>query len=246
MPTPPRLRQPSKRDLRHSIRTDHKKGSRLSYDSAIIEDEDNRTIKKAKTMTEPIRDNPDELDRHNRLVDKANALVQNEIFIQDRMPGKLGFLGRMKINQAIKLYDEALEIHPENWSVMWFLGKIYQRLGQPADALEWLAKAHALNPDQPDVAREASLSALDAGDYARAVEFGESALKAPPDDAALASNLALAYLLVRRLPDARRTVDAALAQDSGDTVTQTVQRIIDEVESGKRPQPTSMRDIEGG
>jgi hypothetical protein len=52
---------------------------------------------------------------------------------------------------------------------MWALGRIEQRRGNPAAALAWFEKAHRIQPDQPDVAREASLAALDIGLSEKAV-----------------------------------------------------------------------------
>jgi len=46
---------------------------------------------------------------------------------------------------------------------MWLVGKVHQRLGDPVAALSWFERTYQVNSSQPDVAREASLYAMDIG-----------------------------------------------------------------------------------
>ena len=64
-----------------------------------------------------------------------------------------------------------------------------------------------------------------------------------PKDAELIGNLALAYLFDGRLEEARKTAAAAIKLEPNDAVNQSVSQIVQEVESGKRPQPNQLSDL---
>jgi tetratricopeptide (TPR) repeat protein len=184
-----------------------------------------------------------ESNRHNRLYERACDLSYDLILLDDREPVPLDDDARRRLAEAIRLFEEVVAINPANWSAMWMLGKVYQRLEDPARGLEWFARAHRVNPDQPDVAREASIAAMDAGRPAEAVGFCERALRAEPDNAGLRANLALALLFCERIEEARKEVRDALARDPADGITQTLARIIGEVAAGTRPCPHHVRDV---
>ena len=125
---------------------------------------------------------------------------------------------------------------------MWMLGKIHQRLGDQEAAFDWFTKAHAVKPDQPDVAREAGIAALDLGRAEAALVLCEAAVVCSPDDPGLVCNLALAHCLAGDDAEAVRCVTSAAERDPADTVTATVQHFIDEVASGKRARPRSLEE----
>jgi tetratricopeptide (TPR) repeat protein len=126
---------------------------------------------------------------------------------------------------------------------MWLLGKVYQRLGQYDQALEWFSRAHRVNPGQPDVAREAAIAAMDLGRPEEAIPFCERALESSPNDAGLRANLAVALLFSEKPAEALPVAQQALRQDPEDTITADVIRIIEEVLGGTRPCPHHIRDL---
>ena len=182
--------------------------------------------------------------RHNQLYEKASALIKDLILYHGQEPAALAEEGRRRLEEAISLFTEVLQINPGNWPAMWQLGKAYQRLGDFERGLEWFARAHALEPDQPDVAREAAIAAMDASRPAEAIPFCERAIKARPDDAGLRANLALALLFSGKPGEARTTAEDALRRDPSDEITANLVSVIDEVLSGARPCPRHIRDLE--
>src|SRR5262245_53898878 len=92
--------------------------------------------------------------QHNRWYEEASALIKNQIPLHERpdLPAP-GWLLRRRLKRAIRLYQKVLELNPGNWSAMWLIGKVQQRLGDPAAALSWFDQAYQVNPSQPDVAR---------------------------------------------------------------------------------------------
>src|SRR5262245_59908537 len=90
---------------------------------------------------------------HNQLFAEASSITRNEIPLHDRreLP-KPGWWLRRKLKRAISLYERVVALNPDNWSAMWLIGKVHQRLSDPATALSWFERSHQINPSQPDVA----------------------------------------------------------------------------------------------
>ena len=139
---------------------------------------------------------------------------------------------------------DVVRINPGNWAAMWLLGKVYQRLGDDEASLEWFARAHRVNPDHEDVAREAAIAAMEAGHPEQAIPYCERAIQSNPDDPGLRSNLALALLFTGRPRDARAVAGDALRRDPSDAITATIVGIVDDVLSGARPCPRHVRDLQ--
>src|SRR2546427_11218631 len=98
---------------------------------------------------------------HDRLYTEAWALIQDEIELHGRSP--LNEPDRRKLKKAISLFEQTLKLNPRNWSCMWALGKIHQRLNDDSTALGWFSEAHKVEPDNPDILREAALCAMKLG-----------------------------------------------------------------------------------
>src|SRR5438128_168267 len=112
----------------------------------------------------PLRLTAEERAEHADLFAKAAEVIKDEIPLHERpnMP-RPGWLLRRKLKRAISLFQRVLELNPNNWSALWLIGKVHQRLGDKLAALASFERAYHINPRQPDVAREASMSAMDIG-----------------------------------------------------------------------------------
>jgi tetratricopeptide (TPR) repeat protein len=182
--------------------------------------------------------------RHDALFRQAGELIEGLIILHGVAHGALDDEGRRRLDEAIVLYEEVVRINPRNWAAMWQLGKVHQRLAQYERGLEWFARAHRVDPDQVDVAREASIAAMDAGRPEEGVEFCRRALQVKPDDAGLRANFALALLFSGRPGEAQVVAAEALEREPGDEITAHLVAIIDEVVAGKRPCPRHVRELE--
>jgi tetratricopeptide (TPR) repeat protein len=182
--------------------------------------------------------------RHNELYQRACNLINGLIILNNQEPGPLDAGTRGRLEEAIPLFEEVVRINPNNWAAMWLLGKVYQRLGDPTRGLEWFARAHRVNPDQPDVAREASIAAMETSRPQDAVAYCERAIETNPDDAGLRANLALALLFSGKPTEARAVGADALRRDPADQITTQLVAIIDEVLAGARPCPHHTRDLQ--
>jgi tetratricopeptide (TPR) repeat protein len=193
-------------------------------------------------MDDVLTDN--QVREHDRVYRRGWKLIEGKLLIADRSPPqKLGWLARRKLRQAIACFDAALKIAPHSWQSLWAMGKIHQRLGERPEALGCFARAHQLQPSQPDVAREAGIAASDMGDGPAAVRFTKAAIASKPEDAGLVSNLALALLIHGEIAQARAAAAEAHTRAPHDPITKTVHRIVDEVAQGKRPRPKTLREL---
>jgi tetratricopeptide (TPR) repeat protein len=189
---------------------------------------------------------PEQTERHNELYRQGWALIEGEFLAGEDAPQRRpypGWLARRRLRRAATCFQKALELAPDNWSAMWAIGKIHQRLTELPQALAWFERAFAANPNQPDVAREAGIVATQLGAGADAVRFSRAAVAANPDDPGLVANLALALLIHGQVSEAQRAAIDACARAPHDSVSRTVDRIVKEVASGARPVPGSGRDL---
>jgi tetratricopeptide (TPR) repeat protein len=182
--------------------------------------------------------------RHVELYQQGCRLIEGLIILDNLVAGPLDPSQRKRLQDAVPLFEEVVHINPANWAAMWLLGKIYQRLGEYEHGLSWFARAHRINPDQADVAREAAIAAMELGRAEEAIPFCERAIEANAEDPGLQANLALALLFSGKPGDARAVAQAALARDPGDQITAHLARIVEEVLSGTRPCPRHVRDLQ--
>jgi tetratricopeptide (TPR) repeat protein len=187
---------------------------------------------------------PEESETHNRLFREASHIIENEIPLHERpnMPKPGWFLGR-RLRRAIKLFEEALKLNPENWSAMWLTGKVHQRFHEKEKAFSWFERAYQVNPSQTDIAREASMCAMDLGRSEAAIAFAHRATQIEPENSGLHANLALAYLLAGKTSRAAASIERALAGDPSDKIFQTVQSVIHHFAQNGQTPPKRTPDL---
>lgn len=183
----------------------------------------------------PARNFTDEQVRaHRALRTQVNQLTAGLLTTEDgSLPGPPAPEERRRLEDALPLLDQSLQIAPEDWPSMWIAGKIHQRLGNAERALEWYARAHDVNPYNPNVGREAGICASALGMAESALAFAESAFRADPDDPGLLSNLAIALFLSGQLDAARERVAEAVRRDPKDPVSRGLREMLDKVASGE-------------
>jgi tetratricopeptide (TPR) repeat protein len=182
--------------------------------------------------------------RHNELYQRASQLIEGLILLDDRPPAPLDASNRSRLESAIPLFEEVVQINPGNWPAMWLLGKIYQRLSNYDSALAWFSRSHRVNPDHVDVAREAAIAAMDAGRPTEAIDYCRRALETQPEDAGLHANLAVALLFSGNPSEAKAAAAEATRRNPSDQITRQIVTIINEVLAGARPCPHHARDLE--
>jgi tetratricopeptide (TPR) repeat protein len=177
---------------------------------------------------------------HDRLFRKACELIKGEIQLHGQPAlSEPSWLLTRRLTRAIGLFKRVLEINPDNWSAMWLVGKVYQRFRNTQEALSWFDRSSRINPSQPDVLREASICSMEIGRNDVAIAFALRAAQLDPSDSGLHANLALAYLLAGRVIDAQTTISQVLVGDPSDSISQSIQSIVQHFVSSGRVPPTT-------
>ena len=183
-------------------------------------------------------------DEHNRLWNEARGIVEADQLYARVPPFKPGFFLARKMRKAITLLDKALALHPNNATALWMQGKLLQLLGDFDASLDRLTKACLIDPNQGSFAREAGISATEAGKLDVAVFYAQEALKATPGDAGLRTNLAVAHLFAGNLAAAESEIRDARAAEPDDPITRSVWVLVREVAAGRMRRPTCTREID--
>jgi Flp pilus assembly protein TadD len=150
---------------------------------------------------------------------------------------------KWRVHRGLGFLRKALSIRPDNWAALWVMGKALQVLGKSHESLEAFSTSHSINPQHADVAREASISAMECSRYDVARSFAEKAKQLRPGDSGLSANLALVLLLSQDPRAAKEQVELAHAADPQDRITRTLRQIVDEVIAGTRPCPRHTREL---
>ncbi len=180
---------------------------------------------------------------HDRLFREASGLVYPLIEIHGRESLEFNSDARDKMRRGIELLDQVLQINPHSWPAMWLLGKCYQRRREYEAALDFFTRAHAIKSDQPDVAREAAIAAMELRRPLDAVGFCERAIAANPDDPGLRANLALALLFSGQVDKAQDVADDACTRNPADEITARIAIVCRQVRSGTRACPRHVSDL---
>jgi tetratricopeptide (TPR) repeat protein len=182
----------------------------------------------------------EQISEHNRAFRDAVAIVKTEIPLHERPSvSPPGWSLRRKLKRALSLFERVLQLNPENWSAMWFTGKVYQRCHDQATALAWFERAYQINASEADVAREASTCAMELGRHDTAIGFAHRAVQIAPANPGLHANLALAYLLAGRIPEAQNEIGCAVATDPTDIISKTIDSMTKHFAANGRTSPAT-------
>jgi len=181
-------------------------------------------------------------DEHNEVYKRGSQLISPHMQLLDRNP-KVTQAVREEVTEGIRDMDAVTAYNPQNWAAFWIKGKGYQVLGDHKAANSAFKASFQIQRENPDVAREYAASCLELGYGAEAIRAAEHAIQLAPRDAGLHANLAVALLIHGRNTEAKQAIDEALKMAPDDKISRALQRLIDDVLSGKRKQPKTMSDL---
>jgi len=185
----------------------------------------------------------DDHDEHDRLYEEALALIEPHLPMNQPQDAELLDEHRAQLQRGVEMLRRVIAINPQNWPAMWVSGMALRRLSELAPAMQMFTSACQLSGDNPDVPREAAITAMELGHYADAVMYTEQAIDNNPADAGLVANLALAHLLNQNPTEARRAAAYAVEADPADEISRQILAMIEDVVSGKRPNPRHPREF---
>jgi tetratricopeptide (TPR) repeat protein len=174
---------------------------------------------------------------------RGSALVSPYLLLGAR-PTLSGQLHPNEIREGISCLDKAIQLLPGYWQAFWFRGKAYQALGETRAACDSFQSAFALHPENPDVGRELVIAYLDLSEFREALPIAKNLVETRPKDAGLRANYALALVLDGQFAAAQGAIAEALRLDPTDDVTRTLKGRIDDVATGVRPKPKSVKELQ--
>ena len=175
---------------------------------------------------------------------KSAAAILEKYFVHS---GQHPFVGDEadEIRKALAMLEQAEKESADSWQIHFYIGKGYQSLGRDEESFAAFSKAYELENQQEFVLRELAGSCLATGRFTEATQIGEKAVAIEPDNSELIGNLALAYLMARRLDEAMKTISAARSMNPEDRINRNIQKIITEVAEGRRAQPETFASLRG-
>ena len=177
--------------------------------------------------------------------DQAWQLCRQEIHLDDTpRKGSPGLHTRFKLWRARRLLQSVVSDIPHSWQSMWILGKIHQRLGDAERSLGWFEQACGCKPKDANVAREASIAAMDLGKPEKALKYCEEALILEPRDPGLQANMACASLMMEHYTEAQTYITTSLRAAPDDLVSKNVAALIDHVVRHKTQPPRSSAEMQ--
>jgi len=170
----------------------------------------------------------------------ANLIVKHMI-----NPGHPPVIGEVaeSIRKAVSDLETLVKEYADSWRPHFYIGKGKHAIGDLDGALLSLRRAYELEKDTESVPREYAGICLELGYADEAVQVGEKAASLQPDNSESLGNLACAYLFAGRLKEANTTIGSALKLDFNDSVNRHLHRMINDVSSGRRPQPKRLSDL---
>jgi Flp pilus assembly protein TadD len=134
----------------------------------------------------------------------------------DKARNNLGvvLLRQGKLAEAIALYEESLEIDPENVPILTNLARAYQQSGRSADADVLFDKLESINQTNPFFYVYRGDLALGQGDTETALDYMRRAYKADNDLPEVHVGLVRVYLALGKFTEARHHVERALRLDA--------------------------------
>ena len=159
---------------------------------------------------------------------KSDTELANEKAADESYQQAVKLQSSKQYDQAMVLYQKALQIAPNNPDYVFALGTLYQAMGKFADAADWYKKAIPLAPNNKDLpkylAEAINLQAgplfdqgsakQTSGDNAGAIELYKQGLAMSPQNARVWSNLGIAYQQSDQFGPARDAYQKAYELDA--------------------------------
>ena len=185
-----------------------------------------------------------QIEEFDSLYQQACEKMKGLIILDGYRPKGIGFFEKIRANKAIEYFEQALAIYPYDFPSMFFIGKLYQRLGNYEAALSYLEKALNIEHENHSLPQEASLVAMHLNQFDKAIEYSNEALKRSPNNIALLGNHSMNLLIAGRDDEALAAINKAMSIDSTDEINQYIKSKIENVISGQEPRPTFENSLE--
>lgn len=180
----------------------------------------------------------EQIDAFNAEYEMAMQKMKGIVILDNYRPNKIGFFEKLRAKKSIRHFENALQIVPEHFASLFFLGKIYQRLEKYEISFSYFEKALEFEKENHSLPQEASLVAMHLNKIDKALEYSKEALKRKPDSFAIMGNHAMNLLIAGKDQEAINTIETALQLRPKDSVNKNIKEKILNVINGKSKRPT--------
>jgi tetratricopeptide (TPR) repeat protein len=181
--------------------------------------------------------------QHDELYNTGYDLIKDLVYFDNRPYQPPDAAAREQLREAIRRFEQALDIVPGNWQAMLLMGKALQSLGEHEQALTAFLRAHQCAPTQLMVAVEAGSAAGRVGQHDVAIRVMASAARHHPEDPRLPFNLGLSYLFLGDYTGARSALERAIELEPQREENKRLRDLVIEVEAGRRPCPRNEAEV---
>ncbi len=179
-----------------------------------------------------------EINKFNSFYDDACKKMEGLIILEGYTPKSPNFFEKRKIKKSIDIFKKALEIVPEHFPSLFFIGKLYQRLGKYEDSLSYFEKALIYEHNNHTLPQEASLVAMHLNNTEKALEYSLEAVRRKPDNIGVLGNHSMNLLIFGKDEEALLFIDKALSIDPSDKINIRIKKKIEDVISRNAIRPT--------
>jgi hypothetical protein len=179
----------------------------------------------------------DKIPIFNSNFEEGNRLSKGLTIIKGTKTSQGGFWKKQIAKKAIKHYKKCLNLIPNHWQTNWLIAKVYQAIKENEKALIHFETAVEIQKTNPDLPREASISAMDSGNVELAVKYSQEAIIRNPEDSGLFCNHAVNLIVLGDDNKAIQYIEKAMELDPNDEINKYAFLLISDVVSGKRKRP---------
>jgi len=185
-----------------------------------------------------------QIEEFDSLYQQACEKMEGLIILDGYRPKDISTSEKLRANEAIEYFVQALVIYPYHYQSLFFIGKLYQRLGNYEEALSYLEASLNIETANYSIPQEASLVAMHLNQFDKAIEYSNEALKRSPNNIALLGNHSMNLLIAGSDDEALAAINKAMSIDSTDEINQYIKSKIENVISGQEPRPTFENSLE--
>jgi tetratricopeptide (TPR) repeat protein len=183
-----------------------------------------------------------QISEFNHHYNKACNLQKGIILIDGYKNKDLGFFGKMRAKKALKSFNSALEIYPESWQSLFFVGKIFQRLKEYEASMVYIERAMVYEKNHV-LYQEASLVAMHLQQIDKAIELSKTSIEISPENFALLGNHSMNLLVDGHDNEAMEIIEKALLINPNDSMNINIKKKIENVILKKEKRPTFLDAI---
>jgi len=178
-----------------------------------------------------------QISEFNNYYNKGCSLQKGIILLEGYRPKSLNFFEKIRAKKAINNFEKALEIHPESWQSLFFIGKIYQRLKDYEKSLNFIEKSMIFETQNHVLPQEASLVCMHLNQLDKAIEYSKLSIKINPENFALLGNHAMNLLVAEFDEEAKEIIEKAILLNPDDKINRNIKQKIENVILKKERRP---------